>query len=91
MQPQFRPVDVIAMYSADGSIRPRRVRVEDNDLQCYRVDIDEILKTTDIPYVGAEATLFYCRGSIEGRSKTFALKYRFSTHSWYLLEGRIQI
>ena len=38
-----RPVDVISMCSADGEIRPLRLRMEDEEHQLLRIDIDEIV------------------------------------------------
>ena len=38
------PVDVIAMCSAAGDIRPLRVRMEDELHQLLRIDIDEVIK-----------------------------------------------
>lgn len=85
MQPKICPVDVIAMYSTDGNIQPLRLRIENENRQRFRVDIDEILKTTEITYVGAEARVFLCRATVEGRRWLFELKYRIRSHSWYLL------
>lgn len=85
MQQRSRPVDVIAMYSADGNIRPLRLRMEDESRQNLRINIDDVIKTTDIPYVGAEAIVFLCRAAVGGRSRLFELKYQFRSHSWYLL------
>lgn len=85
MQPKMCPVDVIAMHSIDGNIQPLRLRIENENRQCFRVDIDEIIKTTEITYVGAEARIFLCRATVEGRRWLFELKYRIRSHSWYLL------
>lgn len=86
MQQRSRPIDVIAMYGADGNIRPLRLRIEDENRQAFRINIDDVIKTTDIPYVGAEATVFLCRATVGSRSRIFELKYQFRSHSWYLLE-----
>ena len=42
------PVDVISVCSADGSIKPLRIRLEDENHQLLRVDIDEIISTKEI-------------------------------------------
>ncbi len=79
-----KPVDVISVISADGRIRPLRLRLEDENRALIRIDIDEILGTKEVPYVGVEAQIFLCRGHMEERIRTFQLKYSFRSHCWQL-------
>ena len=79
------PVDVISMCSANGQIRPLRLRTETKDHQLLRVDIDEIVSRKDVQYVGVEAQIFLCRATVEGKCWLFELKYTIRTHSWCLL------
>lgn len=79
------PVDVISMCSANGDIRPLRLRMETEDHQLLRVDIDEIISSKKIQYVGIEAIVFLCRAMVEDKQWLFELKYTIRTHSWYLL------
>lgn len=81
---QRRPVDVIAVYSAEGQIRPLRLRLEDEE-QRIRVDIDEVISVQDITYVGVEAQVFLCRGSAWGSEWLFELKFNFRSHIWWML------
>lgn len=75
-------VDVICVCSADGQIRPLRLRVEDEENQLVRVDIAEVVNVRQVDYVGIEAQIFTCRARIGGRMRCFELKYTFRTHSW---------
>lgn len=84
MKTQNRPVDVISMCSANGDIRPLRLRIEDEQHQLLRIDIDEIISIKQIQYVGIEAQVFLCRATVEGRNWLFELKYTIRTHSWCL-------
>ena len=79
------PVDVISMCSAGGEIRPLRFRMEDEEHQLIRIDIEEILSSKQIQYVGIEAQVFLCRATIRGKSTLFELRYTIRTHSWCLL------
>lgn len=79
------PVDVISMCSAGGDIRPLRFRMEDEDHQLLRVDIDEIISCKPIQYVGIEAKIFLCRATVKGKSTLFELRYTIRSHSWCLL------
>lgn len=80
------PVDVISVCSASGEIRPLRLRVEDEEQRLIRVDIDEVISVKEVPYVGVEARVFLCRGTMDGRQRQFALKYVIRSHCWCLLD-----
>lgn len=79
-----RAVDVISMCSADGEIRPLRMRMEDEEHQLLRIDIDEIVSVKPIQFVGIEALLFLCRATVRGKEWLFELKYTIRTHNWCL-------
>ena len=79
------PIDVIAMHSADGQIRPLRFRMEDESHQLLRVDIAEIISCRPIQYVGIEAQIFLCKAFVNGKQWLFELKYTIRSHSWCLL------
>lgn len=79
------PVDVISVCSANGEIRPLRLRMEDEEHQLLRIDIDEIISTKPIQYVGIEAQIFLCRATVRGKRTLFELRYMIRSHSWSLL------
>lgn len=79
------PVDVIAMCSAAGNIRPLRLRIEDDHHQLLRIDIDEVISVKSIQYVGIEAHVFLCRATVGQREWVFELRYTIRTHSWCFL------
>ncbi len=85
MESSIRPVDVISVCSASGELRPLRLRVADEDRELLRIDIDRIVSTREIPYVGAEATIFLCSATVWDRKWLFELKYLIRSHTWYLL------
>lgn len=77
-------VDVISVCSATGELRPLRLRMEDENHQLLRINIDEVLDVQDIQHVGAEAHIYLCRSTIWGRTWTFELKYAIRTHTWWM-------
>ena len=79
------PVDVISICSASGEIRPLRLRMEDEQHQLLRIDIEEILSTKEIRYVGIEATVYLCRATVRKKQWLFELKYTIRSHTWCLL------
>lgn len=79
------PVDVICVCSANGDIRPLRLRMEDEEHQLLRVDIDEVISCKPILYVGIEAKIFLCRATVQGQKWLFELRYTIRSHSWCFL------
>lgn len=79
------PVDVIAVCSTDGSIKPLRFRMEDEEHQLLRIDIEEVISSKEIQYVGIEAYVFLCRATVRGKESVFELKYTIRTHNWCLM------
>ena len=79
------PVDVISMCSANGDIRPLRLRMEDDAHRLIRIDIDEIISAKPVQYVGIEAQIFLCRATVEGKQTLFELRYMIRSHSWSIL------
>ena len=84
MEQTIFPVDVISMCSAGGEIRPLRMRLEDDNHQLMRIDIDEIVSVKHIQYVGIEAQIFLCRATVRSKQLLFELKYTIRTHNWCL-------
>lgn len=85
MEQMNTPVDVISMCSANGDIRPLRLRMESEEHQLLRVDIDEVISSKKIQYVGVEAIVFLCRAMVKEKQWLFELKYTIRSHSWCLL------
>ena len=76
------PIDMICVCSANGDIRPLRFRMENEDHQLLRVDIDEVISSKPIQYVGIEARIFLCRATVEDRQWLFELRYTIRSHCW---------
>lgn len=77
-------VDVISLCSADGSLSPLRLRMEDIDRGAMRMDIDRVMRMTHIDTVGAEGVLYLCRATAGGRQWVVELRYAIRTHTWYM-------
>ena len=85
MESNICPVDVISVCMADGQIRPLRMRMEDRAKELLRVDIDEVVSVRSVEYVGVEALIYLCRGTVSRRNWLFELRYMIRTHSWHLV------
>lgn len=84
MENKIYPVDVISMCSANGDILPLRLRMEDEEHQLLRIDVEEIISNKPIQYVGIEAYVFLCRAKVKEKIWLFELKYTIRSHSWCL-------
>ena len=80
------PVDVISLCSANGDIRPLRMRMEDSEHRLLRIDIDEVISSKQVQYVGIEAHIFLCRATVMGVEWLFELKYTVRSHCWSFLK-----
>ena len=85
MEQKICPVDVISVCSAAGDIRPLRLRLEDEQHQLLRIDIDEVISIKSVQFVGIEAQIYLCRAIVEGKQWLFELKYTIRTHTWCFL------
>ena len=82
MKQKSCPIDMICVCSANGDIRPLRFRMENEEHQLLRVDIDEVISSKPIQYVGIEARIFLCRATVEDRQWLFELRYTIRSHCW---------
>lgn len=78
------PVDVIALCSAQGELRPLRVRLQETGREALRIDIDQILSVEQVHHVGAEAQIFLCRVTLWEQSRVLRLRYGIRSHRWSL-------
>ena len=85
MEQNICPVDVICMCSANGDIRPLRLRMTDEKHQLMLIYIDEVINILTVQYVGIEATIFLCRATVGEKQWIFELKYTIRSHSWCLM------
>ena len=85
MEQKICPVDVICVCSADGDIRPLRFRMEDEEHRLLRIDIEEIISSRDVQFVGIEARIFLCRATVRQKKWLFELRYTIRSHNWCLL------
>ncbi len=77
-----QPIDVISVCSADGAIRPLRLRLEDEEHQLLKIDIAEVVSMKPIQFVGIEAQIFLCRATVRQKEWLFELKYTIRSHTW---------
>lgn len=79
------PIDVISLCDAEGGIKPLRFRIQDENQESMRVDVEEVVSVKPITIVGIEAQVFLCRCTIRHKTRMFELKYTIRSHRWSLM------
>ena len=85
MEQLTQSVDVISLCGADGTVRPLRLRLE-NDGQPLRVDILRVIHTKEVSRPGSEGRIFDCFGRVGLLECRIELKYCLRSHVWLLLK-----
>lgn len=84
MKQNMQPVDVICLSSADGSLRPLRIRAENELDQMMVANVSEILSTHECRILGAEYRAFLCRIRSASAVMVLELKYFLRSQTWYM-------
>lgn len=84
MEQNMWPVDVICLSSADGNIRPLRIRAMEGFEETVIGNVCEILSTRESRTLGAEYRAFLCRIRSARAVIVLELKYFVGSHCWYL-------
>ena len=79
-----KPVEMIAVCSPDGALRPARFRLSTEEGERLTVRIRRICRAEEIPYMGIETFRFVCTAVMGGRERTFELRYSVQDHRWVL-------
>lgn len=79
------PADVISYCSAEGDIRPLRVRSLNCSYEKICGNICEIIKTKESGHYGAEKKSFLCRICTEQQTRVLELQYAYRTHNWSII------
>lgn len=79
------PIQVIALCSPDGGMKPLKFRFEDESHQMHTVNILEVVDIRAVTYVGIEAFRYLCKAEQEGMRHLFELNYAVRAHRWALL------
>ncbi len=80
-----KPIEVLAVFSTDGNIRPYRFRVESqNHMQMIRVD--RVICVEEERVAGIHAIHFDCRSRIDDQEVMYQLRYQTHDRRWILFK-----
>ncbi|MEG0296826.1 MAG: hypothetical protein RR620_08900 [Clostridium sp.] len=78
-----KEVEVIAWFDKEGTVKPIKVRLEEND-EIQVIAIKNILKKEYEKLAGNHMWKLTCSSDIDGVQKNFVLKFELMTSKWYL-------
>lgn len=89
MDVQILPVDVIALWQAEGELVPLRIRYRAADEEC-RGRVVEIFKIRRVGHLGAEADIFDCWVKFRQEKRICQLKYHHNSGTWDLIQSLLK-
>lgn len=85
MDIQILPVDVIALWRAEGEIMPLRIRYQALDEECHG-RVVEIFKIRRVGHLGSQADIFDCWVKFRQEKRICQLKYHYTSGTWNLIQ-----
>lgn len=80
-----KPIEVLAVFSPDGKIRPYRFRIPSEEIP-KSVVVDRVLNTQEEKIAGIHAIRFDCRSVIDEREVLYQLRYQTQDQCWILFK-----
>ncbi len=77
-------IEMISVFSTDGSITPLRFRLENEEHCLETVVISQVVSAKPICFAGIDAIQYLCKAVVEEKEKLFEVRYTVKTHRWTL-------
>ncbi|HJA92153.1 MAG TPA: hypothetical protein H9717_03390 [Candidatus Eisenbergiella merdipullorum] len=77
------PIQVAALCDTTGQIHPLWFRYADEDNRVRKVEIGAVLSRKTVYYVGLQIEQFICASMVEGRRRTYEIRYSVESHRWH--------
>lgn len=84
MEVLLKPIEVVAAFARDGTLRPLRFRVITDDSGYATIQIKTISRRRREQAGRAAIDIYTCLGSVLGREAPLELKYEIATGEWSL-------
>lgn len=81
-----KPIEVIAWYKKDGSIRPLRFKYETKDEKVHIIKIEQIYSMELEKIAGNLMYKFTCKSTINSIERIYELKYDIDKCKWILFK-----
>lgn len=80
-----KPIEVLAVFSATGEIRPYRFRIS-SDPHMQTIRVDRIVHVEEKKVAGISAIHFDCRSQMDEREIMYQLRYQTEDQRWILFK-----
>lgn len=80
-----QPIDVITYHDEDGSFKPYRFRMKDDDGELLTIQVRRIVDKKEEKITGTYYNTYYCLCTVYDMSKTFELRFIRDTGRWFLM------
>lgn len=81
-----KPIDVVAWFTKEGTPRPVRFRITNEEENETVVKVDKILHVDREKLAGNHMLVYRCQGTINGVERVYELKYELLTCKWILFK-----
>jgi len=79
-----KPIEMIAWFTTDGSPRPVRFKIKNDDESESVIKVDRVLSKDLEKLAGNKMFLFRCQSLIDNVAKLYELKYEINTCKLFL-------
>lgn len=79
-------IDANATFNPLGEIKPRYVRLEDENHELHTYKIENIEQVKEEKYAGINSFLYVCQISVEGVMRQIRIRYYIASHKWTLVD-----
>ncbi|MBL4931788.1 MULTISPECIES: hypothetical protein [Clostridium] len=80
----FKTIEMIAWFTEDGTPRPIRFKVKNEDESTTVIKVDRVLYKEKEKIAGNPMILFRCQSVINEASRVYELKYEMNTCKWLI-------
>lgn len=81
-----QPISVITVHEEDGSIRPFRFQMKDEEGEQVTIQVKRIVDKKVEKIVGTYYNTFFCLCAVNGMNRTFEIRYRRDMCKWFLMK-----
>lgn len=81
-----KSIEMVAWFSEQGTPKPVRFRIKEQDDLWKVIKIDHIIETETTNIAGIKAFVYKCQSVIDGIEKRYELKYELDKCKWVLFK-----
>ncbi len=80
----MKPIKIIASFTKEGNMLPKRYQLTENESEQITINIERILLTTEEKIAGERTITYRCQSVINEIITLYELKYNVPRCKWFL-------